>query len=1294
MTQPHRIHTASLTLDFRHSSEAERFERDAPRFVQQQLLPLIDTLFDRFSPPHQLWVIDHLTLDLGALPASDLESALLAALQQQLTDALRARQPSDATQPQKDHDGDAAEIQVLDGPAAQWRQLQFFLQHGVMPWHYSNRQGWRQADSHRHWLADAVRRHYAELNRLLNASARPTSPIARLVSQLPATALNGWLEQLTPAHQDIALRCLAAQPEPDAMPAALRARLHRYWHQRIHQALRQRRLRQELLPIWATLLGAQRARFLLALYACGQQPEVVRGMAQAVDDDAFDDLLTLLAPQAQPFIQQVIRHPAWFRHPEPTVATDQSAPLDLLLREFTLHYLLVQRGSQFNKRRYMAGLVGRMAAHHNIERTDVLQTLYLQLAAWPGDQALKQPLLSLLTTLWGEMAPLARALPHLPDMTPGAQPVRHRPTTGDAVKHREPVETETADHQLRQQWAEALQQADDAALNRVWRQCSPAMLLTLRPLLMRYGQQSQVRQRWVVRFSAATQYRLLTLLEPADAPFIRDLMDDVRASQPAIAARSANAPGESLLTHSLWSLTFSYLLAERGSEFNRQSYLDALLRQLAAHHNLSSQALIDALLHHLHSAAAATAVRRALLTMLTRLRESEPPAPPQPESAPAPAPKPPATYHIDADLPVPAHPLLDAACYQYLYDVLALGDPTRRFEPPAEAQTAWRAASSYAGNDLQRCVQRLLTHHPLLLQRWLAASTHHPAGWLRLCAALRPSQAAQLLAQLVALRQPASRLRSLTTTLDNVTRRLTVAQRQAFYGQMIDTLAANRTPDWLAIRDTVSQLAPSSVPPQPVNATTADASAQSAMDDDSALALLNRLARHAPATIADDDIAALSAALARLLPAQPEAVRRFLLPALRSADTAERLADALSDTLHTALLLLLCRADFLALHPYGRFITNLCHRHPAYHGAAQVLESQLWRTLYHHLFVAGSPPDIAAFIIDYLDRLATNEPLRSHQPSPAAFYRFLLQQAQAERLPMTHVLTERLQRLITAAGLHQEPPAIVAVANAGQAPEPAIAATPPVEQPNVADAPRPAAAPDMAVPDIAVPDIAAQDIAAPDSAASDSAVPDIAMPSNAAPNSVAPDMAVPDTAVPAVIDWRGDETLNTDEPVSIANAGLVLVAPYLPRLLTRLALVQDGAFPQPDARYQAIHRLQYLVDQGQNCAEYHLALNKLLCGLPLNAPIPLTPPPDAAARDTLDALLAAILQHWNALGHTSVDGLRQTFLQREGTLWRQADSWKLEVAPGPFDMLLDRLPWGYSTIKYPWMDRPLHVVWR
>ena len=36
----------------------------------------------------------------------------------------------------------------------------------------------------------------------------------------------------------------------------------------------------------------------------------------------------------------------------------------------------------------------------------------------------------------------------------------------------------------------------------------------------------------------------------------------------------------------------------------------------------------------------------------------------------------------------------------------------------------------------------------------------------------------------------------------------------------------------------------------------------------------------------------------------------------------------------------------------------------------------------------------------------------------------------------------------------------------------------------------------------------------------------------------------------------------------------------------------------------------------------------------------------------------------------------------------------LAVKSGPFDMLLDRLPWSYSTIKLPWMHEVLYVDWR
>jgi hypothetical protein len=93
-----------------------------------------------------------------------------------------------------------------------------------------------------------------------------------------------------------------------------------------------------------------------------------------------------------------------------------------------------------------------------------------------------------------------------------------------------------------------------------------------------------------------------------------------------------------------------------------------------------------------------------------------------------------------------------------------------------------------------------------------------------------------------------------------------------------------------------------------------------------------------------------------------------------------------------------------------------------------------------------------------------------------------------------------------------------------------------------------------------------------------------------------------------------------------------------------------------------------------------------------------TPGLSEATRATLDGLLQAVIAHWRALGSTSPDGLRQTFLQREGRLTHEraeaGQHWQLAVKSGPFDMLLDRLPWSYSTIKLPWMHEVLYVDWR
>jgi hypothetical protein len=77
-----------------------------------------------------------------------------------------------------------------------------------------------------------------------------------------------------------------------------------------------------------------------------------------------------------------------------------------------------------------------------------------------------------------------------------------------------------------------------------------------------------------------------------------------------------------------------------------------------------------------------------------------------------------------------------------------------------------------------------------------------------------------------------------------------------------------------------------------------------------------------------------------------------------------------------------------------------------------------------------------------------------------------------------------------------------------------------------------------------------------------------------------------------------------------------------------------------------------------------------------------------------DSLLGAALQAWPTLRTSTVDTLRETFLQRDGRLTRGDDVWKLQVAAKPYDMLIDTVPWSFKHIKSRWMKTLLQVDWR
>jgi Contractile injection system tape measure protein len=176
-----------------------------------------------------------------------------------------------------------------------------------------------------------------------------------------------------------------------------------------------------------------------------------------------------------------------------------------------------------------------------------------------------------------------------------------------------------------------------------------------------------------------------------------------------------------------------------------------------------------------------------------------------------------------------------------------------------------------------------------------------------------------------------------------------------------------------------------------------------------------------------------------------------------------------------------------------------------------------------------------------------------------------------------------------------------------------------------------------------------------------------------------------------------DEANSVDafsDGIPLMNAGMVLAAPYLPRLFAMLKLTVDGQFVDFYAKERAAHLLQFIVNGHNESAEYQLLLNKLLCGI--GTAIPVRPDIELSEQEktVAEQLLQGMIQNWNTIGKTSVNGLRETFLQRAGWIAFKDDAWQLKVQSGTFDMLLDRLPWSFSIIKYAWMEKPVHVTWR
>jgi hypothetical protein len=166
-------------------------------------------------------------------------------------------------------------------------------------------------------------------------------------------------------------------------------------------------------------------------------------------------------------------------------------------------------------------------------------------------------------------------------------------------------------------------------------------------------------------------------------------------------------------------------------------------------------------------------------------------------------------------------------------------------------------------------------------------------------------------------------------------------------------------------------------------------------------------------------------------------------------------------------------------------------------------------------------------------------------------------------------------------------------------------------------------------------------------------------------------------------------------PIQVLNAGVVLLQVYLPLYFERCALTRDGQFVDAAASHRAA-RLVHLLASGQWAQdEAVLPLAKILCGLAPSTPLmAMDDAPTEKERDLCDSLLMAVMQHWDKLHGSSINGLRGNFLMRDGRLTHQGAGWQLDVEKRAYDVLLKTFPLPFESIKHRWMPEPLHVQWR
>ncbi len=164
----------------------------------------------------------------------------------------------------------------------------------------------------------------------------------------------------------------------------------------------------------------------------------------------------------------------------------------------------------------------------------------------------------------------------------------------------------------------------------------------------------------------------------------------------------------------------------------------------------------------------------------------------------------------------------------------------------------------------------------------------------------------------------------------------------------------------------------------------------------------------------------------------------------------------------------------------------------------------------------------------------------------------------------------------------------------------------------------------------------------------------------------------------------------------VSHAGLIITHPFLTHLFKLLEYLDiNNKFKSAEVQSRAVLVLYFIATGEENIDnESDLVMLKILCNMTVQQSLSTNIDLNEEERRKAIEMVNVIIERWDKLGKTSVEGIRNTFFRREGVIELEDKAYQLTIESKGTDILLDFIPWNINMIQLPWMDNLIYISWR